>query len=98
MVSSWTPLINVASILFGLASAGAWFYASIVKVTREKVVARRIKEAERNGGEPNLGGATLDGWDMSGTLAAQSKWSAWGAALAACSIALQAVGLAIASV
>ena len=93
-----TSLITGASVLLGLASACAWFYASTVKVTREQVIAQRVEEAARKGEKPNLAGATLDGWDMSSTFAAQSKWSAWGAVLAACSIALQAIGQAIASV
>ena len=98
MVNSWIPWITWGSVVFGLASAFAWFYASTIKVTRERVVAQRIKEAERNGEKPNLAGVTLDGWDMSGTFAAQSKWNACGAVLAACAIALQAVGNALASV
>jgi len=98
VVNSWIPWITGASVVFGLASACAWLYASTVKVTRAQVVAQRIKEAERNGKKPNLAGSTLDGWDMSGMFASQSKWNARGAVLAACAIALQAVGNALASV
>lgn len=98
MVTSWMPWVTGASALLGLASAGAWFYASTVKITRDKAVALRVQEAEVKGTAPNLAGVSLDGWDMSSTLAAQSKWSARGAALAGCAVALQAIGQAIASV
>ncbi|MBT9490868.1 MAG: hypothetical protein IV107_00650 [Paucibacter sp.] len=91
-LSSAAALISIASVFFGFASAAAWFYASVVKVSWEQSVAQRKKEAHRKGVTPNLAGVSLDGWDMSSTFTAQSKWNARGAALAACAVGLQAFG------
>lgn len=91
-MSCFSVLVLVASIFSGFGSAAAWFYASYIKVSREQVVAQRKKQAEKIGELPNLAGISLDGWDMSATFAAQSKWNARGAALAASSIGLQALG------
>lgn len=96
MASSWTPLINVASILFGLASA-VWFYASTVKITREKVVAQRVKEAERKGEKPNLAGNVRwmgHVWHFCGPVKVERVGCGFGGE----PNALQAVGQAIASV
>src|SRR5688572_22489323 len=78
MASAFTTVLTVTSILTGFASAGCWFRSSIVKVTRDEEVARRHKEAAKTGQTPNLAGVTLDGWDMSATFTAQSRWNAWG--------------------
>ena len=91
MVVTLQACTTWASVAFGFASAIAWLYASVVKVTREQVVAQRSDDAARRGEKPNLAGITLDGWDMSATFAAQSKWSVRGAILAACAIGLQAI-------
>lgn len=85
-------IISCLSIILGFCSVAAWLYASVVKVSREEMVAERTKQAAKKGQKPNLAGVTLDGWDMSSTFAAQAKWNARGAALAACSIGFQAVG------
>ncbi|WNB76135.1 hypothetical protein [Methylomonas koyamae] len=83
--------LSVASIFFGFLSAGAWLWASVVKVSREKEIKRRIAKAKNRGEEPNLARVSLDGWDMSGTFRAQSFWNAIGAVLAAISISCQAI-------
>ncbi|WP_445367129.1 hypothetical protein ACH5Y9_18535 [Methylomonas sp. BW4-1] len=83
--------LSIASIFFGFLSAGAWLWASVVKVSREKEINRRIAKAKKLGEEPNLAGVSLDGWDMSGTFRAQSFWNAIGAVLAAISISCQAI-------
>jgi len=92
MMTSLTSAITIVSVVCGFASAGAWLYASRVKVTREQMIKQRTKEAKKKGHLPDLSGASLDGWDMSSTFAAQSKWNARGAILAACAVALQSIG------
>lgn len=89
--------LTVISIGFAFASAGAWLYASRVKVSREEALSRRRRAADRSGKAPDLSGVTFDGWEVRETLAAQSKWNSIGAVLAAVSILAQAVGQAIAS-
>ena len=91
MLCSIFPYLPHASALFGVASAGAWFYSSIVKVTREQMVAQRTKQALQKGEKPNLAGISLDGNDVSATLAAQSKWNAIGAIMAALAVGLQSI-------
>lgn len=91
MNECWTNYVTWASIFFGFASALSWLRASIAKVTRDHEIVRRKKEARKRGETPNLAGVTLDGWDMSGTFRAQSKWNAFGAFFGACAIALQAI-------
>lgn len=61
-------------------------------------MAMRRKDAERKGTTPNYAGVSLDGWDMSATFGAQSRWGALGALLAACAVGLQALGQFLASV
>lgn len=90
--------ITMASAIFGFLSAFAWLYASRVKISRFQALARRKKEALLSGETPNLGGASLDGWDMSATFSAQAKWNSLGAALAAGAVGLQALGQALGSV
>ncbi|WP_207105733.1 hypothetical protein [Sphingomonas sp. CFBP 8760] len=75
-----------------ITSAASWFYGSQVKVTREKMVARRKREAAKSGEPPNFAGISLDGWDMSDTFAAQSRWNAVGAIAAGISVLAQAIG------
>ncbi|MGK5035694.1 hypothetical protein [Janthinobacterium sp. LB3P118] len=89
--------ITTASVVSGFMSAAAWLYASTVKISREEAVDQRKKEALRKGETPNLGSVSLDGWDMSATFSAQSKWNSCGAALAACAVGLQALGQALGS-
>lgn len=91
MLCSISPYLPHASAIFGVASAGAWFYSSIVKVTREKMVAQRTKQALRKGEKPNFAGVSLDGYDVSATLSAQSKWNAIGAIMAAFAVGLQSI-------
>ena len=86
-----TTYLTIASIFFGFLSAGAWLWASMVKVSSKKEVKRRIAKAKKLGEEPNLAGVSLDGWDMSGTFRVQSFWNAIGALLAAISISCQAI-------
>ncbi|WP_159957242.1 hypothetical protein [Pseudomonas sp. R76] len=83
--------LTLASILIGLCSAASWFYAGFVKVDHEKAVEDRLRKARKKGEEPNYASVSLDGWDMSATFSAQSKWNSLGALFAACSILLQAV-------
>lgn len=79
------------SIFFGLASAGAWLYASRVKVSRNEALNQRRRNAEKNGAAPDLSGSTFDGWEVRETLAAQAKWNSTGALLAAVAVSSQAV-------
>ena len=83
--------LSALSVLLGLLSAASWFWASLVKVTHEKAMASRRKAAGNGGEQVNFASVTLDGWDMSATFAAQSKWNAMGAAFGAGSILLQSV-------
>ena len=84
-------ILTVISIGAGLASAAAWFYASRVKVSREKALSQRRREAEKIGTNPDLSGVTFEGWEVRETLAAQAKWNSIGAALAAVAILCQAL-------
>lgn len=70
MLCSIFPYLTQASAFFGIVSAGAWFYSSIVKVSREQMVAQRTKQALKKGETPNLAGVSLDGNDVSATLSA----------------------------
>jgi len=79
------------SIGAGLASAGAWLYASNVKVTRETALAKRRKRAEKTGDKPNLGGIELFGAELQETIQAQARWNSAGAVLAAVAVASQAI-------
>jgi len=88
-------LLTVISIGFAFASAGAWLHASRVKVSREEALLRRRRAADKSGNAPDLSGVTFDVWEVRETLAAQSKWNAIGAVLAAVSILTQAVGQVI---
>ena len=83
-------VVQWASLIVAAISAGCWFRSAYVKVTREQEVARRQRVAAQTGAELNLAGVTLDGWDMSATLAAQSKWNAAGAIFAGIAVVLQA--------
>ena len=94
-MEQWRVYLTIASIFIGLISAASWLYASFVKVNHEKAMNLRKKEAEKRGETPNFASASLDGWDMSATFAAQSRWNATGAFFAACSILLQAVAQAL---
>ena len=89
-------VLTVISIGSGLASAAAWFYASRVKVSREKALSQRRREAEEIGVDPDLSGVTFDGCEVRETLAAQAKWNSIGAALAAVAILCQALAQATA--
>ena len=79
------------SVIAAIVSAGCWLHGSRVKVTREEFVARMLRRAKRTGQAPNFAGASLDGWDMSATFAAQSTWNARGAIAAGVSVISQAI-------
>ena len=83
--------LTLLSIIAGLASAGAWLYASNVKVTREAALAQRRKRAEKRGEKPDLGGIVLFGAELQETLQAQARWNSTGAVLAAVAIGSQAI-------
>ncbi|MNV24757.1 hypothetical protein D3C71_1158310 [compost metagenome] len=87
-----------ASIVFGVASALAWLRSSSVKISHEKAMAVRRRNAELKGVTPNLASISFDGWDMAATFAAQSKWGSIGALLAACAVGLQALGQVLSNV
>jgi hypothetical protein len=91
-------LLAILSVVCGLASAAAWFYASRVKVTREQALEQRRRAAAKSGKEPYLGGMTFDGAEMRETLAAQSKWNSVGAVLAAIAVASQSLAQVLAHV
>lgn len=93
-----SSLLIVISIVSGLASSGAWLYASQVKVSREKALSQRRAEAQKKGVTPDLSGVVFDGWEVRETLAAQAKWNSIGAVFAAIAISCQAVMLAISHV
>jgi hypothetical protein len=82
--------LTIASIVIGLVSAASWLRASVIKVSHENAMKAREKEAKKRGEKPNYASVSLDGWDMSATFSAQSKWNAAGAFFAAISIFLQA--------
>ncbi|MDT4824020.1 hypothetical protein FQZ97_572610 [compost metagenome] len=90
-MTTCAAIMVIASIVSGFISAGSWLYASIVKVSHEKEMERRRKKAEMKGENPNFASVSLDGWDMSATFSAQSRWNAIGAIFAAISIFLQAL-------
>lgn len=84
-------IFNWLSLAAALCSAGAWFYASRVKVSSEEAFEITRRNAEKRGGTPNYAGMSFDGWDFRETLAAQARWSAIGAFLAAVAVAGQAI-------
>ncbi|WP_175155289.1 hypothetical protein [Achromobacter mucicolens] len=88
-------ILTLISIVSGFASASAWIYASQVKVSRERAIRQRRLAAEKKGTNPDLSGVTFDGWEVRETLAAQSKWNAIGAVLAATAVLCQAAGQAL---
>lgn len=90
--------LTVTSIFIGLISAVSWLRASTVKVSHEKAMRIREREAKKRGEKPNYASVSLDGWDMSATFSAQSKWNATGAFFAAISILLQATAQMLGSV
>lgn len=89
-------IFTVISIGSGLASAAAWFYASRVKISREKALSQRRRKAAKTGANPDLSGVTFDGWEIRETFVAQAKWNSVGAALAAIAILCQALAQATA--
>lgn len=82
--------LQIISIVLALVSAGAWFRSAFVKVTPQAAIAKRNAPLIKAGLPPQYGSASLDGWDMSATFAAQSKWNAIGASCAGLSIVAQA--------
>lgn len=96
MANPWIKCLTIVSIICGLLSAASWFRGSVVKVSHEKAMELRIRQAEKRGEKPNLSSMNFDGWDMSATFSAQSKWNTRGAFLAACSILMQSVAQAMA--
>jgi hypothetical protein len=96
MANQWVELLTTASVAAGLVSAGSWYRSSVVKVSHAKAMELRAKKAEKRGEKPNFSSVSLDGWDMSATFSAQSKWNAAGAFFAACSILAQSIAQAIA--
>lgn len=84
-------ILTWLSVVAGLTSAGAWLYASNVKVTREAALEKRRKRAERTGEKPNLGGIELFGAELQETMEAQVRWNSAGAVLAAIAVASQAI-------
>jgi hypothetical protein len=84
-------ILTMVAIVAGFLSAACWLRASIVKVTREQEVKKRKAKAEKKGETPNLARVSLDGWDMSGTFHAQSRWNSIAAVMAALSISAQAL-------
>ena len=94
----WPAILSWSAIVLGLGSAAAWLRSSTVKVTLNQAMAIREKEMERTGRMLSGGYATLDGWDMPATFAAQARWNSLGALLAASSITLQAISQLVGSV
>jgi len=86
-----TTVLQWASLVAALLSAGFWLRSARVKVTQEQYLERERRDAAKAGREPNLGGAFLDGWHMSRTFATQANWNAGGAIFAAISVVLQAL-------
>jgi hypothetical protein len=91
MTCTLATLLSVASITIGLLSAACWLRASFVKVDPQSAIATRAREAKARGETPSGGSTSLDGWDMSATFRAQSKWNSLGALFAALSISCQAL-------
>ena len=87
----WSSMLSWTAAVFGICSAAAWLRSSTVKVTVEEAMSRRKRTAERTGITLSHGYTSLDGWEMSETFAAQSRWNSLGAFLAASSITLQAI-------
>lgn len=81
-----------AGVVAGLISAGCWARASMVKITRQQEIDRRVRQAAKTGDKPDLAGATLNGWDMGAAFEAQARWNAAGSACAALAIFVQAAG------
>lgn len=98
MAIHWPLCLSLLSILLGFASAAFWLRSSVAKVSSEAAIAQRKRTAEHRGQEPDLGSVSLDGWDMSATFAAQSKWNSLGAICAASSIGLQAISQLLSNV
>ena len=84
-------VLAAISIACGFASAASWGRAALVKVTRDRMVAREQKRAAKDGRPANLAGISLDGWDMAETFNAQSFWNALGAGFAAVAVLAQSI-------
>lgn len=80
-----------ASVAAAFISAGCWFRAATVNISRDAVVRQRRRVAHRKGIQPDLSGVSLDGNDLSGTFKAQAFWNALGALSAGVAILLQTV-------
>src|SRR5688572_24065210 len=94
----WPTIMSWSAIVLGFASAAAWLRSSTVKITLNQAMAMREKERIRTGRMLSVGYATLDGWDMQATFAAQARWNSLGALLAASSITIQAISQVVDSV
>jgi hypothetical protein len=77
--------------MFGLISAGFWFYASL-SISVEKEREHRLKRAK----DDDIGGFVeiLDNdksFELIGTLRHQARWGKWGAFFAALAVMAQAL-------
>ncbi|MDO7464485.1 hypothetical protein Q5X62_03495 [Acinetobacter baumannii] len=82
----FSQVMKILSFSFGIISAGCWFWSAYVKVDHKKAMRTREKRAIKKGEKPNYSSVSIDGWDMSATFDAQSKWNAFGAFFAALSV------------
>ena len=80
---------SIIAIISGFVSALCWLRASVVKITPEKGVERRLAKAKKKGETPSFAVTSLDGWDMSETFRTQSFWNSIAAVFAAISISVQ---------
>ena len=64
-------ILLLGGAAIALLSAFCWFRSATLRVTREQVVAERMKAAEKAGTNPNLGGWSVGGLDPFEALARQ---------------------------
>jgi len=83
--------LQLCSVAAAALSASAWFRSASVKIGHDEMMRIRKRRAEKKIETPNYAGASLDGWDMSETFAAQSRWNMYGAGFAGLSVLLQSL-------
>jgi hypothetical protein len=87
--------LAVAIVIFALAAALCWFRAGVAKVSPEEAHRRNKEDAARRAAvDPDddwiSSGMTVNGGDLAGSLAVQSKWNMRGALAAGLAALAQA--------
>lgn len=79
------------AVFVALLSAAAWLKAATIKVSRRELLELGTHEADKRGEKLNVAVASVNGWSLSATFAAQSRWNSRGALLAGLAVLAQAV-------